>query len=112
MTQVLASEGGTVPVSIREAVLARAAALSPGARAVLDLVAVVPGATEIALLEQILDPAPTDLAACARYGLLDVGDDEVAFTHDLQRRAIESALSEVQRSHAQSAGARRAVHRR
>src|SRR5690606_33376511 len=43
VTEVLAAGAETVPASVRDAVLARAARLDEAARAVLDVVALVPG---------------------------------------------------------------------
>lgn len=93
VTEVLASGTITVPSSIRDSVLTRASKLSPGARRVLDLVSVVPGEAEASLVGTILKPTGDQLAEGVHQGLLRVGDATVSFTHDLQRRAVESALS-------------------
>jgi len=93
VTEVLASGTTTVPSSIKDAVLARASKLSPGARQVLNLVSVVPGEAETSLIDTIVEPATGQLAESERQGLLRVGDTTLSIPHDLQRRAIESALS-------------------
>ena len=97
VTEVLASGTGAVPLSVRDAVLARASKLSPKARQVLDLVSVVPGEAEISLAASILEPTDAQWAESVHQGLLRVGDATVTFTHDLQRRAVESALSASER---------------
>jgi DNA-binding CsgD family transcriptional regulator/tetratricopeptide (TPR) repeat protein len=93
VAEVLASGTDRVPLSVRDAVVARAAKLSPAARRVLEVVSVVPGQTERALVEVLVAPTDEHLAECQRQGLLEVGDDVLAFPHDLQRRAIEASLT-------------------
>ena len=93
VTEVLASGTDAVPLSVRDAVLARASRVSPTGRQVLDLVSVVPGQVETWLIDEIIHPSREQVAECVRYGLLRVDDDAVWFAHELQRRAIESSLS-------------------
>ena len=52
VTEVLAAAADAVPTTVRDAVLARAVRLSPAAREIAELVCVVPGKTELWLLEQ------------------------------------------------------------
>src|ERR1700676_2528268 len=56
VTEVLAAVADTVPATVRDAVLARAARLSPASREIAELVCVVPGKTERWLLEQAIEP--------------------------------------------------------
>jgi predicted ATPase len=56
VTEVLASGDASVPATVRDAVLARAARLSPEAREVLDAASVVPARIEIELLKSVLSP--------------------------------------------------------
>ena len=98
VSEVLASDGESVPLSVREAVLGRAAALSPSARRLLDFVSIVPGAADMSLVDQVVAPTMSDVAECKRLGLLTIGDHELAFPHDLQRRAVESALRAPERT--------------
>jgi DNA-binding CsgD family transcriptional regulator len=93
VTEVLASGTSAVPLSIKDAVLARASKLSPGAKRVLNLVSVVPGEVERSLVDTILQPTAGQLVECERQGLLRASDTALSFPHDLQRRAIESSLS-------------------
>jgi hypothetical protein len=55
VTEILAASGDAVPISIRDAVLARASRLSAEARHLLDMASVVPGRTERWLLERLAD---------------------------------------------------------
>lgn len=103
VTEILASDPSEVPLTVREAVLARVARLSPAARALLELVSVVPTRTERWLLETILDAAPLTLEACLNSGMLFLEGTTVAFRHELARLAVESTLSPLRKQalHAQ-----------
>ncbi len=106
VTEVLATGTESVPESIRDAVLARAASLPDDARAVLDAAAVAPGRVEQWLLEAIAGDVDgrAGLETCAERGLLQLGAGRtVAFRHELARLAILDA---------QPAGRRRDFHRR
>jgi ATP/maltotriose-dependent transcriptional regulator MalT len=93
LTEVLASEAGSVPVSVQDAVLARASRLSPRARRTLDPVAVVPGRAERWLLHALLGGVSADVVAeCGAAGMLIATATTVAFRHELARRAWEESL--------------------
>ena len=94
--EALASPGRT-PASVRDAVLARAARLSDGARAVAELVSVMPFRPTLSLVEECEDPE--GLAECERGGLLETDDDLVGFRHELARWAVEESLSAPRRRH-------------
>lgn len=91
VTEALRAEG--LPVSVRDAVLARAARQTPDVRALLDLVAIVPTRIEIDIVDAVLSPAPSDVAAALASGLLVVDGNAYAFRHELARIAVEQALS-------------------
>jgi len=92
VTEVLSGAADTVPASVREAVLARRARLDAPARAVLDLVSVVPLRLEPGLLSSALDPATVDLEACVTAGLLCFEPQGVSFRHEMARLAVADAL--------------------
>jgi DNA-binding CsgD family transcriptional regulator len=81
-----------VPVAVREAVLARRAALNADARAVLDFVSIVPSATEYTLLDAALKPRLDGIEACVSAGLLKSDPHAIAFRHELVRLAVMGAL--------------------
>lgn len=91
VTEALRAEG--LPVSVRDAVLARAARQPPAVRALLDLAAIVPARIEVAVVEAVLAPAPEDVSAALASGLLTAAGHAYAFRHELARIAIEQALS-------------------
>src|SRR5262245_22887185 len=93
ITEALATKEAGVPVTIRDAVVSRAARLSPEARAVLELVSVVPARTERWLLEGTIQPKDSTLEECASARILKVDSEVVAFRHELARLAIEDSLA-------------------
>jgi len=99
VTEVLASGVDAVPVSVQDAVLARARKLTPEARQILDLISVVPGEIERVLVDKIASPTEEQLAEDFRQGLLRLNTETLSFPHDLQRRAVESSLSDTNRRH-------------
>jgi DNA-binding CsgD family transcriptional regulator len=92
VTEVLAAPSGEVPASVLDAVLARIARLSPEARKVAELAALVPGRIEPWLIEDVLhaDQATTD--ECTLSGMTRHADGSLAFRHELSRRALEDSL--------------------
>src|ERR1700722_9712938 len=97
VTEVLAAVADAVPTTVRDAVLARSIRLSPAAREIAELVCVVPGKTELWLLEQAgqLDEAGID--SCLSIGMVRDEQGALAFRHELARRALEDSLSQARR---------------
>jgi len=93
VTEALAGAAERVPVTVRDAVLARAARLSTAARDIAELVSVIPGKTQVWLLEQAgcLDEA--GIESCLGMGMVRDEDGSLAFRHELARRAFEDSLS-------------------
>ncbi|HVO46250.1 MAG TPA: AAA family ATPase [Steroidobacteraceae bacterium] len=92
VTEVLASGIDSVPATVRDAVLARTARLSPAARQVAELVSVVPGKTELSLVRQALQADDAAIAGCVEVGMVLHDDDTLGFRHELVRRAVEESL--------------------
>ena len=98
VTEVLAADGTGVPQSVRDAVLARAGRLSPPARSVLDAAAVAGAHVQLNLLEDVLREPPRALEECLEVGVLQTAGNEVAFRHELARRAVEEAIDPLRRA--------------
>ena len=96
VSEVLAAGGDTVPVTVRDAVLARAVRLSPAAREIAELVSVVPGRAEAWLLEQAVKTDPAAIENCLSIGMVRYEDGSLAFRHELARRALEDSLTASQ----------------
>ncbi|HEV8193171.1 MAG TPA: AAA family ATPase, partial [Ktedonobacterales bacterium] len=92
VTEALASGEVGVPETVRAAVLARAAHLSPQGRALLDLASVVPARAELWLVEVILPQSASAVEECIQAGVLRLEHDAVMFRHELARQAFESTL--------------------
>jgi DNA-binding CsgD family transcriptional regulator len=103
VTEILAVGGASLPETVRDAVLARAASLVPEARRLLDVAALVPGTAELWLLEAVAPDELEQLDACLAAGMLRDDGDGVAFRHELARLALEGDVP---------AGRRRRLHAR
>jgi DNA-binding CsgD family transcriptional regulator/tetratricopeptide (TPR) repeat protein len=92
VTEVLATDGDAVPVTVCDAVLARAIRLSPAAREIAELICVVPGKTEVWLLEEAVRPDEAAIEGCLSIGMVRYDDGSLAYRHELARRAFEDSL--------------------
>ncbi|WP_240805581.1 AAA family ATPase [Streptomyces sp. A1547] len=92
VTQVLGDGRATVPPTVRDAVLARAARLEPGAREALDALACLGTRAAPWLVEAVSGRAADDLDACVDRGLVAADDGAVAFRHELVRVAVMEAI--------------------
>ena len=96
-TEALAAGDAGVPATVREAVLARAASLSPQAEALLEAAAVAPPHVPLWLLEALTEGDLDALDECLTSGMLVHSVEGVAFRHELARLAVEDSLSPTRR---------------
>jgi DNA-binding CsgD family transcriptional regulator/tetratricopeptide (TPR) repeat protein len=92
VTEVLASGIDEIPRTVRDAVIARAARLSPKARRLAEAVSVLHPRAEVWLLEAI---APDDIdrvEECLASGMVVKAGDGVGFRHELARLVVEEEL--------------------
>ena len=92
VTEALAAGGAALPESVRDAVLARAARLPAGARALLDAVAIAPPRAELWLLEEIAADELAYVEEGLTSGMLRVHRDGIAFRHEIERVAIDETM--------------------
>jgi DNA-binding CsgD family transcriptional regulator len=97
VTEVLGAPGDEIPATVRDAVLARAARLDAGSRALLEAVAISPAEAEVWLLEAIAADELAALDECLASGMLAASPGFVAFRHELARLTIEESLAPVRR---------------
>ena len=89
VTEALRTGGDVLPPTVRDAVLARVARLSPQARRVLDTVAVVPARADLWLLEAVAPHELERLDECLASGVLEEVGMALGFRHELARLAVE-----------------------
>ena len=87
VTEALAAADAVLPATIRDAVLARSARLSAPARSLLDAVAVVPGRTEVWLLDALEPPPSGAVDECLHSGRRGAAGAAGAFRPELARTA-------------------------
>jgi DNA-binding CsgD family transcriptional regulator/tetratricopeptide (TPR) repeat protein len=93
LTELLAAPAGTVPQTVRDAVLLRVSQLSARARVVLNAVSVIPDGAELSLVAAITgDPDRAPVAECEQVGILRIAGRTVSFQHELARQAVEQAV--------------------
>ena len=77
-----------MPSTVRDAVLARTARLSPSARTVLEAAAVIGLRVEPWLLTNIVGAESASVEECIAGGMLQFQGDDYAFRHELARQTI------------------------
>ena len=92
VTEVLASGAGGIPATVSDAVLARAARLSPEGRTVLDAAAVIGSRIEPWLLFEIAGAQLEAAEECLAIGMLRAQGEVFSFRHELAREAVYEAL--------------------
>ncbi len=93
VTEVLASPASGIPPTIRDAVLARIARLSPTGRALVETAAVIGQHVEVWLLNDIAGNAIGALDECLASGVLLTENEVLVFRHELARQTILASLS-------------------
>jgi ATP/maltotriose-dependent transcriptional regulator MalT len=109
VTEVLAAGGSVLPVTVRDAVLARTAQLSAGAREVLAATAVLGQRADLPLLTAVSGAPPEAVDECVAAGVLVADGTAWRFRHELARLAIEQTTRPGVRAalHARALGALR-----
>lgn len=93
VTEVLAAGGSGVPTTVRDAVLARLAGLSPEAQEVVSRLAVIPTRAERPVAEQLSGGRLDALLEAERAGVLAGDPGHVWFRHEIARAAVHSTLT-------------------
>jgi DNA-binding CsgD family transcriptional regulator/tetratricopeptide (TPR) repeat protein len=86
----------SIPTSVADSVRPRVAAMSDGARSVLEVVSLLPRGSD---LRTVLSLTGEDDAIdeCVQSGLLQAVDSRLRFRHELVRRAIQEAIGPARR---------------
>ena len=73
-------------------------ASAPGARSVLDVVAIAPPRVELWLLEELVGERVDAVLECVDAAVLTASDTGVEFRHELARLAIEETIEPLEQS--------------
>jgi predicted ATPase/DNA-binding CsgD family transcriptional regulator len=98
VTEVLSGDGTGVPTTVRDAVLARVARLSPTGQAVLAAAAVIGPRIEPWLLTVLTGAEMTATEECLAIGMLVAQGEVLAFRHELARQTVLAAISSPRRA--------------
>ena len=99
VTEVIETGTGDVPLSAREAVLARVAQLSADARRVLEAAAVIGMRVEVGILNEVAAAAADAVDECLTSGALVSDAHLFRFRHEIARLAVEESLPAHRRTH-------------
>jgi DNA-binding CsgD family transcriptional regulator len=80
------------PLAVMDSVLARTAGLARSTRRLLELVSLLPGRAETALLDRLAPRWVSDIAEAEQRGLVHLGDGAVAFRHEVARQALAETV--------------------
>jgi DNA-binding CsgD family transcriptional regulator/tetratricopeptide (TPR) repeat protein len=95
ISEIVATSGHGIPVTVRDAVLARAAKLKPRGGRLLELAAVIGTRIAYRVLDALTHAG--GLADCIAVGMLQEDSDGVAFRHELARQAILGSIDPLRR---------------
>lgn len=91
VTEVLGGGDASLPISVRDAVLARVARLSPAARTLLDAVAVIGAFAQPAVVDSVAGGVD-GVEECLAAGALQTEPGGMRFRHELARLAVLDVL--------------------
>jgi len=98
VTEVLAAGSEQVPVTVRDAVLARVSRLSRAGQEVAGAAAVLGRRAGADLLAAVSGQPLAAVDECLDRGVLVMNGDAAGFRHDLARLAVERSLPQAQRA--------------
>jgi tetratricopeptide (TPR) repeat protein len=90
--ELLSGASGTIPETVRDAILARFLQCSEAAREVAELVSLLPGRTDPWITRAILGEVGAAADEAVMRGLLKYHNEALAFRHELGRLSVESAI--------------------
>jgi hypothetical protein len=93
VTELVAAGADTVPRTVGDAVLTRAAQLTPAGRAALEAASIAPDQVELDLVRALVGDQVHGIDECVQVGLLLGGGRTVRFRHELARLAVEQSIS-------------------
>ncbi len=97
VTEAIASRAPGIPATVRDAVLARAARLTPEGRALIEIGSTIGSRIAPGLLERVAGDAAASLAEALESGILQVVAGDILFRHELAREAILESIDPIRR---------------
>ena len=98
VTEAASGPADEVPVSVRDAVFARAARLSPSAQDVLRAASVLRHRFEADLVRRLSRRSVGAVEECLASGMLVTDGDALQFRHELAQRALRDGISQSARA--------------
>jgi predicted ATPase len=98
VTEVLSCGLSTIPPTVRDAVLARAARAGPDGVRLLQAIAIMPSAVDMRFLGELAGADARHIDRCLACGMLVDESGRVRFRHELARLAMEDAIPPARRS--------------
>ncbi len=92
VTELLAAPPGTIPETVRDAVLARVSRLGPAARAALQVIALLPDGAPLSLVTGVTGGPVAAVDECEQVGVVRVTGRQVRFRQELVRRVVEDSI--------------------
>lgn len=92
VTEILAAGGRGIPATIQDAVTARASRLSPAARSLLEVAAVIGPRVDSGVLGAICGDITEAAEECLSSGMLEPEGGGLAFRHELARASIMETI--------------------
>jgi DNA-binding CsgD family transcriptional regulator len=91
-------DGGGVPLSVADSVLARLARLPAAARELCELVSMCPARADHTVLYAVMGSVVDEADRCLQLGLLVPQGDGLSFRHELVRLAVHESIAAQRRS--------------
>lgn len=93
VSEMLAAGWPSVPATVRDAVGARLARCSPGAREIVETAAVIGARVKPSLLTSVHPDADSPADQCLQSGMLIADGTDLRFRHELVRMAVDAGIA-------------------
>ncbi|OSQ52413.1 ATP-binding protein [Marivita geojedonensis] len=99
VSELLSNAGKKIPLSIRDAVLARIDQLPGDAKSIIQAASIMPRRAEVEHVMAIADCTDAEAAIeiCLEEGLLTMSETALSFRHEIAREAVSSSISTIKR---------------
>jgi len=97
VNEVLEYKNEELPLSIKDAIIARTSILPDETKKVLEIISVIPSKVEIDLLSKLFNNVEDHIDHCINKAILVAEKNLISFRHELARLAILNSISEIRR---------------